>query len=245
MHFITNGYRTLSKDQLDRSKAPCSFKRLRSRYFVSIFLCNSPDTQGLKATSRCGLQLLFFQGPLPPTPGAETGIPIYLQSSEAIGLQPELPRSQWFYESTHEPPGKGSLYRPARFYTAVYERVTTFLLGVGANSLEKPLIFVRFDDFIQSWVMKTLDLHNGFLQSIHHRKGHYKLCKRLTDMTPFWPCLPGQNRGWNIPPVVVRKDFTRGSFHVRPTHFFTSCLPILIKIAVIVGPYEQWMQSNF
>ena len=37
MHFITNGYRTLSKDQLDRSKATCSFKRLRSRYFVSIF----------------------------------------------------------------------------------------------------------------------------------------------------------------------------------------------------------------
>ena len=26
MHFITNGYRTLFKDQLDRSKATCSFK---------------------------------------------------------------------------------------------------------------------------------------------------------------------------------------------------------------------------
>ena len=30
-----------------------------------------------------------------------------------------------------------------------------------------------------------------------------------------------------------------GSFHVRPTHFFTSCLSIFIKIAVLVGPNEQ------
>ena len=44
-----------------------------NKYFLNFFLCNSVDTQGLKATSRCGLQSTFSQGPLPPTPGAKTG----------------------------------------------------------------------------------------------------------------------------------------------------------------------------
>ena len=31
-------------------------------YLFFIYLCKSPDTQGLKATSRCGLQLFFSRG---------------------------------------------------------------------------------------------------------------------------------------------------------------------------------------
>ena len=56
-----------------------AFKFLYLLTKVGDLLCNAPDTQGLKATSRCGLQLLFFQGPLPPTPRAVTGLP-HLQS---------------------------------------------------------------------------------------------------------------------------------------------------------------------
>ena len=39
-------------------------------------LCKLPDTQGLMATSRCGLQSFIFPGAIAtPTPGAETGLP--------------------------------------------------------------------------------------------------------------------------------------------------------------------------
>ena len=42
------------------------------------------DTQGLKDSSRYGLQSVFSRGPLPPTPGAETGLPS-LQSIMDVG----------------------------------------------------------------------------------------------------------------------------------------------------------------
>ena len=45
-----------------------------ARFILYVFLCKSPDTQDLiKATSRCA-SLFLFQGPLPPTPWAETGL---------------------------------------------------------------------------------------------------------------------------------------------------------------------------
>ena len=39
------------------------------------FLCKSPDTQGLKATSRCGLQFFFLQGPQHLLLGLKRGYP--------------------------------------------------------------------------------------------------------------------------------------------------------------------------
>ena len=60
---------------------PCKSK---SMYFFSSS-CKSPDTQGLKVTSRCGLQFFFYQGPLPP--GAETGYPLYSPyTDEGLGI---------------------------------------------------------------------------------------------------------------------------------------------------------------
>ena len=52
----------------------------------------------------------------------------------------------------------------------------------------------------QSLIIKkiiTPEVHNGFLQSIPHRKGLWKIIKCLTEMTPIWPCLPVQTGRWS------------------------------------------------
>ena len=51
--------------------------------FLIFFLCKTLDTQGLKATSRCGLKFLFKRT-LSPTPRAETGL--HSLQSIQIGL---------------------------------------------------------------------------------------------------------------------------------------------------------------
>ena len=68
---------TLLRSLVNKFHAHCAFRLLYQslfHYFVGIFLllfnfliclCKSPDTQGLKAISRCGLQLFFFQRLLP------------------------------------------------------------------------------------------------------------------------------------------------------------------------------------
>ena len=48
MHFITNGYKTLFKDKLDRSKATCSFK------INQAFVYSKTEVHGLFANSMPG-----------------------------------------------------------------------------------------------------------------------------------------------------------------------------------------------
>ena len=50
------------------------------------FLCKLPDTQGMKATSRCGLQIDFFF-----FKGAETGLSPFTWLVEQEALPPQLP----------------------------------------------------------------------------------------------------------------------------------------------------------
>ena len=61
----------------------------------------------------------------------------------------------------------------------------------------------------------TFDLHKGFLQSIHHRKGHQELLKRLTDMTPIWPCLPVQTGSWKFQKFISQELLIISSKYVH------------------------------
>ena len=65
-------------------------------FFVLYIL---PDTQGLQATSRCGLQFVFFQGPLPPThhKGLKQGYPFYSPYKCRLGYHQS---EAWLVEST-------------------------------------------------------------------------------------------------------------------------------------------------
>ena len=62
-------------------------------YYYFVFLCKSPDTQGLKATSRWGLKLFDFRGCCLLLQGLKQGYPLTVHMD--VGLSIINPKAEW------------------------------------------------------------------------------------------------------------------------------------------------------
>ena len=99
---------------------------LRPSFFF-LFLCKSPDIQGLKATPKVLAAISFYQGLLPPIIWADAGLPplqpIRLRLSQDLNTQPP----DW--HSGALPPSLLALMLTDNTVTAILLGITVKLLG--------------------------------------------------------------------------------------------------------------------
>ena len=100
-------------------------------FFYDFLFCKSPDTQGLKATSRCGLQLFLSRGRCHLLLGLKQGYPFYSPYGCRLG----------YHQSEAWPVEQKALHVPPQFYVAsVTTGIRTHTLLIKQQSLNPVLL---------------------------------------------------------------------------------------------------------